>query len=299
MPTIAANVPIRHVVAGSARRSVSGALALACAAVLLGCEAAPMETESVFQAIAPAPPSPADAAAWMFDPYDADKRFRGTVLLANAPFGGESVYLQGYRAHLADSDASVRAAAAFALGRHGSPEDVPLVAPLTRDTDRLVRLNAVRALQRLHNPEAIPWLLERVQFVEVTRQGQRGFEDDPDVRAEAAYALGQYAEARVLDGLIAALRDPRLTVTRSAAEALHTLTGRDFGDDRRAWFQWKETAEDPFAGRLVYKYPVFSRDRALVEWLPFWTPPPNEEPGTPAGMPAIGAQPSGDEGAAG
>lgn len=279
--------------------AISAGAAVAAVAVLAGCEAAPMETESVFQAIAPAPPTPAEAAAWMFDPYDADKRFRGTVLLANAPFGGESVYLRGYRAHLSDSDASVRAAAAFALGRHGSPEDVPAIAPLTRDADRLVRLNAVRALQRLHNPEAIPFLLERVQFVEVTPTGQRGFEEEADVRAEAAYALGQYADDRVLQGLIAALRDPRLSVTRNAAASLRTLTGQDFGDDHRSWFRWAATAKNPFAGRLPYTYPAFSRDRALVEWLPFWPPPPNEEPGTPAGMPPISAEPGGGEGGEG
>ena len=266
------------------------ATAMLAAAMLGGCEAAPMETESVFQALVPPPPSPVEAAAWMFDPHDADKRFRGTVLLANAPFGGEGVYLQGYRAHLSDTDASVRAAAAFALGRHGAPEDVPAIAPLTRDADRLVRLNAVRALQRLHNPEAIQWLLERAQVVEVApRGGLRGFEEDADVRAEAAYALGQYAEERVLQGLIGALRDPRLSVTRSAAASLRTLTGQNFGDDYRAWFQWAATAESPFAGRLEYTYPAFSRDRVLVEWLPFWPQPPNEQPGTPAGMPVMGA----------
>lgn len=256
---------------------VARGLALLAVAALTGCEAAPMETESVFQVLATPPPTPVEAAAWMFDPHDSDKRFRGTVLLANAPFGGEKVYLDGYRLHLNDSDASVRAAAAFALGRHGSPEDVPAIVPLLKDQSRLVRLNAVRALQRLHNPEAVPALLDRL------RQNN---EEDVDVRAEAAYALGQYAERRVLQGLIAALRDQRLAVTSNAAASLRTLTGQDFGDDRRKWFHWVSTTQDPFAGRLVYTYPAFSRDRGLLELLPFWPQPPNEQSGPPAGMPA-------------
>ncbi len=256
---------------------VASAGIILSATALTGCGAAP-EAESVFAIVTPSMPTPAEAAAWMFDPYDPDKRFRGTVLLANAPFGGESVYLRGYEAQLGDPDASVRAAAAFALGRHGGPEHVPMLVPLGRDDDRLVRLSVVRSLQRLHNPVAIPLLLERIDPEK---------EEDVDVRAAAAHALGQYAERRVIQGLIAALRDPRLSVTSNAAASLRTLTGEDFGDHYRQWFQWSLTATDPFAGRTAYTYPVFQRDPSGLERLPFWSKPPNEEPSTPAGMPPI------------
>src|SRR5215470_12978135 len=81
-------------------RNPSGALISTLAALALavgGCEGnrASDNSQSVFDLL-PAAPTPAQAAEWMFDPYDPDKRFRGTVLLANAPFGGTRQYVDGY-----------------------------------------------------------------------------------------------------------------------------------------------------------------------------------------------------------
>ena len=39
------------------------------------------------------PPTPEQAAAWAFD-RDPDRRREGTLLLANAPFGGNPPYLE-------------------------------------------------------------------------------------------------------------------------------------------------------------------------------------------------------------
>jgi hypothetical protein len=255
---------------------------------LVGCEGnrASDSSESVFDLL-PAPPTPAVAAAWMFDPYDPDKRFRGTLLLANAPFGGAPEYVKGYVMHLSDSDSSVRAAAALALGRHGSPEHVPLILPLLTQEDRLCRLSAVRALQRLHNPVAVGPLIDATD----SRK-----ESDADVRAEAAVALAQYPQPRVLQALIAALGDDRLAVTAAAAQSLRTLTGQDFGDDRARWFDWAAAASEPFAGQRPYTYPVFARDKSWLEHIPFWPPPPNEEPARPVGLPPP-AEPVGGAGA--
>ncbi|MBC7833471.1 MAG: HEAT repeat domain-containing protein [Phycisphaerales bacterium] len=235
------------------------------------------DSESIL-GLLPAPPSPAEAAAWFFDPYDPDKRFRGTVLLANAPFGGEDVYIKGYLDHLKDSDASVRAAAAFALGMHGNPEHVPEIVPLASDPDRIVRLSSARALQRLHNPVAITPLLERLDPAK---------EIEADIRAESASALGQYAEPRVLQGLIRGLADERLTVTRNSAQSLATLTGQNFGEDRRAWLDWITATKEPFVGQRAYVYPIYWRDRTWLEYLPFWPEPPNEQAATPVGAPAL------------
>lgn len=240
------------------------------------------DSQSIFDAL-PATPTPGVAAAWMFDPYDPDKRFRGTVLLANAPFGGESVYVNGYIQHLSDPDASVRAAAAFALGQHGSPEHVPMILPLMSQEDRLVRISATRALQRLHNPVAVPALLNAIDPKK---------EQDADVRADAANALGQYAEPRVLQGLIAALDDERLAVTSNAAASLRTLTGQTFGDDRTTWFDWAAATKEPFSGQTAYLYPAFSRDRSWFEHIPFWPPPPNEESAQPIGAAPAARDPS-------
>lgn len=225
-----------------------------------------------------APPTPREAAEMALDLEDPDRRFRGTMMLANAPFGGDEVYLTMYEDYIDDPEPNVRGAAARALGNHGEPTHVPLILTLIDDTHDGVRLEAVRALQRLHNPAAIDPLLARID---------PEIEDDIDVRAEAAHALGQYANRLVLQRLIAALSDRHLRVTRNALESLRTLTGQDFELDRTAWQSWYSAAGDPFAGQRPYIYPHFERDPNLFErWVPFFPPPPNEKPSTPAGMPA-------------
>ncbi len=221
------------------------------------------------------PPTPQEAAAWAVDPYDADKRYRGTLLLANAPWGGEAVYLDLYRAATKDGDPSVRAAAIRGLALHGEPTDVPVILGHFDDPDRLLRWECARALQRLHNPEAVAPLLKHLQ--------ERN-ETEPIVRAASANALGQYAEPRVLEGLIGGLSDRDLSVNIASQDALRTLTGQDLGLDVREWVAWRKATESPFAGRQPYEYPVFHRSRHWYEWVPMVGKPPNETPAAPVGL---------------
>jgi len=209
------------------------------------------------------------------DTEDADRRFRGTMLLANAPFAGEAVYLEMYRDYLDDPVPNVRAAATRALGNHGHAEDAPLIARRLQDPERVVRIEAARALQRLHAPSTIDALLDRLD---------PDVEPEPDIRAEVAHALGQYADSVVLQSLIATLADRHLRVVRNARASLQTLTGQDFGLDRAAWSGWVGSVDDPFAGRTPYVYPVYERDRRLFEFIPFVPPPPNEQASTPEGF---------------
>jgi len=110
-----------------------------------------------------APPSPADAAQMMADPFDADRRYKGVTWISNAPWGGADVYLRAYREMVqTDPDIGVRAVAARALAFHGSPADAMLIVPLLKHDDPRVRQTAARALQRLHNPAVIPHLLPLV-----------------------------------------------------------------------------------------------------------------------------------------
>ncbi len=229
-----------------------------------------------------AAPDPATAARWALDPYDPDRRYEGTLLLANSPFGGEDVYVRLYEERASDTNPNVRAAGVRGLANHGNPGHVPMVVERLGDESRAVRLEAARALQRLHNPAAIEPLL-------TTAILQRGNEGESDVRAEAAHALGQYAESRVVFGLIEALADPDLTVNRNAAKALRTLTGEDFGYDRRAWAHWTDQLSSArmFERRQRYIFPVFFREPRLVERLPLVPPPPNEAASTPVGFPPL------------
>jgi hypothetical protein len=233
--------------------------------------------------------TPADAAMWASDTVDVDKRARGMNLLANAPFGGAEAYLKLYRERLNDDSPPVQAIACRALGMHGSPEDVPRLIPLTKVTSDLVRIEATRALQRLHNPAAIPALLDRLKIDKTSIVGGQATsvlaEPEPEIRAEAASALGQYADDRVLQGLFQALADPSLLVNKNAHDSLRTLTGQDeLPDDRKAWVNWYNTSKQHFANRRPYVYPVFWREKRWLDYVPFMPAVPNETASTPVGF---------------
>jgi len=225
-------------------------------------------------------PTPLQAVQWATAEYDADKRVRGTLLLANAPWGGEDVYLRLYRSGLEDEDAGVRAVSIRAIAMHGSPEDVPLLIEQLQGGNDLIREEAARGLQRLHSPEAITPLLTYVD----TRN-----ESNWKVRQHAAIALGQYPERRVLDKLIDSLDERELAVNRAARRSLNILTGQDFGFDGRAWLTWSKGERDHFAGQGLYEYPVFQRDPNFFENIMPWLEVPNEIAASPVGMERVTA----------
>jgi hypothetical protein len=233
-------------------------------------------------------PTPLEAAEMAENRYDANDRYRGTLLLANATFASEPVYLQLFERRVVDEDPSVRTAGARGLANHGEARHVPmLVKALVDDPDPLVRREAARGLQRLHGEEAVGPLLLATK---------KENEPDRDVRIEAATALGQYPQARVLDRLIGALGDdPQLAVNRAALLSLRTLTGQDFGLSQAEWTNWHQKTADPFADRRPYIYPVFKRGRFFYEYLPFVPQPPNETAAEPAGLPPELRAPTGPE----
>jgi hypothetical protein len=243
--------------------------------------------ESIFDAFADGPRTPPQLAAMAIDPYDANSRYIGTLGLANMWFASEPLYIKLFVDNIRDSDPAVRGAASRGLANHGDPSHAPLLVTALSDRDHGVRLEAARGLQRLHNPAAIDALLIAVREPLLARDGrtiQQG-ELNPEIRAEAAIALGQYAQVRVLQALIAAVDDSNLTVNRTALSSLEILTGQNLGYSRSAWLEWLGRAQDPFAQRGEYVFPVFQRRHRIYEHLPFVPQPPNETPGTPAGMP--------------
>ncbi len=205
---------------------------------------------SVFELLSP--PSPAEAARWAVDPNSPDNRQQGILLLANAPFGGESVYMELYRIGLEDQDAAVRAAAVRAFGLHGGPPEAELVLPLLRPSeDTLVRREAARTLARIHLPAAVPSLAAATD---------RTQEPDAEVRALAAEALGQHREPRVVQALIGALPDTRLLVGDAARTSLTTLTGEDFGYEPEPWLRWAASTQDLFENAKPFYYTVYKRE---------------------------------------
>lgn len=231
-------------------------------------------------------PSPTDAVEMSVDRYDADKRYQGTNLLANAPFAGEPVYIDLFIANSSDEDPAVRSAAVRGLANHGGPEHAALLAERLRDPDKLVRVEAARALQRIHSDEVVDTLLLAIKEGELEDDA----EPDPQVRAQAADALGQYAENRVVRALISTLTDSNFLVISRARQSLRTLTGQDFGFDNKAWTAWERDTDNLFAAQSVYRFPGYERERKFVEYFPFVPQPPNQQGSVPIGMPPPGTQ---------
>jgi HEAT repeat protein len=232
-----------------------------------------------------APPDPSVALKEAADPFRSELRYRGTQTLTAlsleagaTPIASQEPALGILRNNLADSDPGVRSLAARALGSFGDETDALQIAALLADTDPQVRTEAARALQRLHDPNVVDALLARLS---------QDAEPDPQVRLEVATALAQYRQTKVVDALIASLDDEHLGVNRRTQASLRTLTGQDFGLSRASWQAWYRaipSAQQVFAASTGYVHPAYTRARKWYEYIPLVPQPPNETPGTPAGM---------------
>jgi hypothetical protein len=230
-------------------------------------------------------PTPAEAAQWAADPNDRENARRGTVLLANAPWGGALPYLKLYRLYAEEApDPLVRAAALQALGRHGDASDAVLVAKSLESPFRQVRLAAARSLQRLHDPVVADSIWPRL--IDTS--------EDPDVRAELAIALGQYQTPAVFQALVAALSQRELAVNIAAVDALRTLTGANLGLDEDAWLRHYASTATPFATGRIYMYPAFVRRLDIWDRLIFWMPAVFEDPDVPEGLRVMGPRRTND-----
>lgn len=207
------------------------------------------------------PPSPSEAVTMMYNRADPDQRQKGIRWLSAASFGGEEEYVASYRLFVSDPEANVRAAAAKALGRHGTSDDAMLLSLLLKDEDALVRWQAADALRKIHNPRTVPDLVKLLD---------PDLEDDGDTRTAAAMALGQYPDRVVFSRLVGALVDRDFAVVNAAHHSLTQLTGHDAGLDPRDWAQWSESQTDLFANQKPYTYDGYQPTRGWFEYLTFW-----------------------------
>lgn len=263
--------------AGSALKRAWCAAALAASCVGSGCDTASEGLDDLLGGINT--PEPSEAARWMFDQYDPDRRRTGALLIMNAPFGGEDVYVRQYRDMVINErDPIVKAIAIRALGRYGAPSDAAIIEIHLTHENEQVRWEAAKAMQRLHNPGVVGTMLLLL----------RDDQQRTDIRVALADGLGQYAEDRVFQALVAALDQRELAVNVTANESLTTLTGQDFGLDQAQWLRWynqtRAAGENPFALQEQYLYPTYQRDPTFFEKLAIWSQRTYEQPGPPAGV---------------
>lgn len=250
--------------------SASATLALALA---LGCDTISSDFESFQESFSP--PTPLEAATWAVDTTDAENQRRGVALLASAPWGGAEAYVRLYRLYVEEnSDPLVKAFALKALGRHGDASDAKLVVKQLPNPYKVVRLEAARSLQRLHDPTVADSIWPRL--LDPT--------EEAEVRLELAVALGQYPTDSVFQALVAALDERELGVNWAALDSLQTLTSQDLGLDKATWISWKDANPRAFVDEETYLYPVFRRELDFIDYVVFWQPVVFEDPGVPIGM---------------
>jgi beta-lactamase regulating signal transducer with metallopeptidase domain len=153
---------------------------------------------------------------------DLRDKFAGIEGRKRSSLSPESMQAAGaaLRKALGSSDAKVRAEAAEALGRLGSPEEANLqaLAAALSDSEPSVQRNAVESLGRLLRlnkelpaDDAVRWLEPALTSA------------DPGLRREAAEALGRLRGAAVIDAATRLVGDADPQVQREAIESLGRL----------------------------------------------------------------------------
>jgi HEAT repeat protein len=142
---------------------------------------------------------------------DASVRRRAAQL---APRLGRSAPNASLLALVADSDAWVAEAAAYAIGEHPRPSRravTALESAATSHPDALVREAAVAALGAIGDPATLPAVLH-------------GCDDRPAIRRRAVLALAAFEGAEVEQRLHAALEDRDWQVRQAAEDLLGPAT---------------------------------------------------------------------------
>jgi TonB family protein len=122
---------------------------------------------------------------------------------------------------LSDKEATVREAAAFALGQIADPAATGLLIPLLADHDAEVRASAAFALGMIGNRKALQALSYATG------------DSEPEVRSSAIFALGLMQDAEAVDEIVDALDDSSFDVRYDAVWALGQIGEPDAEDHLR------------------------------------------------------------------
>jgi HEAT repeat protein len=174
---------------------------------------------------------------------------------------------------LKDENPHVRAAAADTLGRIKNPVAVLPLISVIKDKNSEVRINVVSALGEMKDPRSVELLISsfkdenadvRIRAIQILSGWADKWQSepikdfrvvspliiillrdkDPEVRLNAACALGKIENRLAILPLIIALKDKESNVRKWALSALVELTQQDFGQDPVKWREWWEKNRD-------------------------------------------------------
>ncbi len=148
-----------------------------------------------------------------------------SVSWALATFDGPEA-IAALAAVASDPSSEYRTNIVYALGHAGDPSADAVLLSLLHDRESFIRGFAAATLARRGYPRATEILLAGLRDREWR------------ARSECAQGLGELKAPSAIGPLIAALRDRHWQVRGSAAESLAAITGKQFGEDARAWRTW-------------------------------------------------------------
>jgi hypothetical protein len=186
--------------------------------------------------------TPGAYARMMEDDKSADARRTGILkLVTNYSFARTDPYTQRYwQIAQGDPDPLVRIAAIRALNRSRDPQVVP-IAIKAMDSDSVpLRVEAAKALANIPDEKAVPALLRHMgALIEVRGETGRPEQqsESRDVRVACADALRNFPTRDVTKALVEVLKDKQFEVSWQARKSLMLITGYDYHYDQDKWTQ--------------------------------------------------------------
>jgi hypothetical protein len=195
--------------------------------------------------------TPGRYARMMEDDQSADLRRTGILkLVTNYEFARKDPYTKRYwQIAQGDPDYLVRVAAIRALDRARMPTVTPIAMKALDDTNPLLRLEAAKALANVPDEKAVGALIRHMDpIIEQRTEGGRveQVQESRDVRVACADALRNFPTRDVAKALVDVLRDKEFETSWQARKSLVLMTGHDFRYDQAKWREYFAGDQSPF-----------------------------------------------------
>ncbi|MDB5322372.1 MAG: putative lyase [Phycisphaerales bacterium] len=195
--------------------------------------------------------TPGRYARMMEDDKSPDLRRTGILkLVTDYEFARKDPYTKRYwQIAQGDPDYLVRVAAIRALDRARMPTVTPIAIRALDDPNPLLRLEAAKALANVPDEKSVPALIKHMDpIIEQRAEGGRleQVQETRDVRVASADALRNFPTREVAKALVDVLRDKEFETSWQARKSLVLMTGHDYKYDQARWREYLASAGNPF-----------------------------------------------------